>query len=180
MFIFSAASLHHPQIPRSDAPAIKKKEGEKKTSAKAKLLLQPARRALVLLLLPLLFFFCPFEQRMITGSDARGGENSILISSAGGIGEGMGEVPQNSEEGVQASSIKCTHRSGPRSCRIEESSRIRVIRAVSPSAHVIRPTPQRGASLATLASFFSFFLRTRNSEPDAPCAAAPQLSPQTA
>lgn len=157
--------------PRSDAPAIKKKD-EKKNSAKAKLLLQPARRALVLLL-PLLFF-SPSEQRMITGRDARGGENSILISSAGGIRGG-----QNSEEGVQANSIKCTRRSGPQPRRVEESSRIRIIRAVSPSAHVMRPT----WSVAPPHPSF-FFLRRRNSEPDTPlrakssppCTGAPQLS----
>lgn len=112
---------------------------------------------------------------MITGSDARGGENSILISSAGG----MRGRRQNSGKGVQANSIKCTRRSGPQPRRVEESSRIRIISAVSPLAHVIRPT----RNVARLFFFLFFFTGgsqrlevplKANSSP--PCTAAPPSS----
>lgn len=110
---------------------------------------------------------------MITGSDAQGGENSILISSAGGI---RGRR-QNSEEGVQANSIKCTWRGGPQPRRVEESSRIRIIGAASSSAHVTRST-------GNVARLFFFLLCRQNSETEMPlrakssppCAAAPQPS----
>lgn len=106
---------------------------------------------------------------MITRSDARGGENSILISSAGG----KGGRRQNSKEGVQANSIKCPRRSGPQPRRVEESSRIRVIRGPSSFAHVMRPT----RNVARLFIFVPRNLKTEvllRAKSSPPCTAAPQ------